>query len=39
MQRIPGKLVDLLEENNRLLNQQNSSKRSDGNRDENNTSG
>ena len=39
MQRLLGQLVDLLEENNRLLNQQNSSKRSDGIRDEKNTPG
>ena len=39
MQRLLGQLVDLLEENNRLLNQQNSSKRPDGNRDEKNTHG
>ena len=39
LQRLLGQLVDLLEENNRLLNQQNSSKRPDGNRDEKNTHG
>jgi hypothetical protein len=34
MQRLLGQLVDLLEENNRLLNQQNPGKRPDGNWDE-----
>ena len=39
VQRLLGQLVDLLEENNLLLNQQNYSKRPDGNRDEKNTLG
>ena len=39
MQRLLGQLVDLLEENNRLLNQQNPGKRPDGNWDEKNTPG
>ena len=35
MQRLLGQLVDLLEENNRLLNQQNPGKRPDENREKN----